>query len=106
LSLRQFWNASLTRGAISLSGNTLRETTPVFEFPRAMPAVTSEQVKHVGDEENYQNRPQSYAGAAAGTPTAMAVVSSTAAKQQYQNNNEYQHCRFSYSSCLISGLLV
>jgi hypothetical protein len=52
-------------------------------------------VKQVSDEENYQNRAQPYARAAAGTPTAMAVVASAAAKKQYQNDYEYQHCRFS-----------
>ena len=30
----------MTRGAISLNGNALREMTPALEFPPAMPAVT------------------------------------------------------------------
>ena len=69
----------------------LRDRTPVFEYRRAVSTITSQKAEHVGDEENHQNRPQSYTGTATNAPTAMAVVSSTAAKKQQQNNNQYQH---------------
>jgi hypothetical protein len=57
-----------------------------------------EQAKHVGDEENQQYCPQSYASPTAGTPAGMAVISSTDAKNQQQNEDEYQHCPFFLSS--------
>jgi hypothetical protein len=45
--------------------------------------LLAEQAKHVGDEENQQYCPQTYAGPATRTPTGMAVVPSTEAKNQY-----------------------
>lgn len=39
-----------------------------------------EHAKHVGDEENDHDRPQSYSSPAAGTPARMAVVSAADAK--------------------------
>ena len=45
--------------------------------------LSAEQAKHVGDEENQQYCPQSYAGPAARTPAGMAVVPSTEAENQY-----------------------
>ena len=57
------------------------------------PPLSAKQAKHVGNEENHQDCPQSYTSPAAGAPAAMAVVSSTNAKDQQQNDDEYQHCR-------------
>jgi hypothetical protein len=54
----------------------------------------AEQTKQVGDEEDHQYRPKSYTCTAAGTPAGMAVVPSTASKNQHQNDDEYEHCRF------------
>jgi hypothetical protein len=53
--------------------------------------LSAEQAKHVGDEENQQYCPQPYAGPAARTPAGMPVVPSTEAKDQYQDDDEYQH---------------
>jgi hypothetical protein len=57
---------------------------------------SAEQAKHVGDEENQQYCPQSYTRPAAGAPAGMAVVPSTQAKNQHQNDDDHQHCRSSF----------
>jgi hypothetical protein len=59
-------------------------------------SFSAEQAEHVGDKENQQYCPQAYPGPATRTPAAIAVVSATAAKNQYQNDNEYQHRRSSF----------
>jgi hypothetical protein len=50
-----------------------------------------EQAKQIGNEEDYQDRPQTHAGPAARAPSAMAVISTSTAQQQQQNNDYDQH---------------
>jgi hypothetical protein len=50
-----------------------------------------EDPQHVRYEENQQYGSQSYARTPTVTPAAMTVVHSTAAKNQNQDDNQYQH---------------
>jgi hypothetical protein len=61
-----------------------------------IPIRLAKQAKHVGDQKNQQYCPQSYTSSAARTPAAVAVVSSTEAEDQYQDDYEYQHYRYPY----------
>lgn len=49
--------------------------------------VLVENPEHVADQKDQQDRPQSNARAATGTPAAMAVIPSTAAQHQQENND-------------------
>lgn len=50
-----------------------------------------EKPEHVGHEKNQQYCAQTDAGASAVTPAAMAIVSATAADNNEDNDQEYQH---------------
>jgi hypothetical protein len=50
-----------------------------------------ENAQQVGDEQNQKDGSQPDARTTSRTPTAVAVVSATAAKNQQQNYNQYQH---------------
>jgi hypothetical protein len=43
--------------------------------------------EEIHDQNNYENGPQSHAGAAADSPTTMAVIAATATKKQDQQND-------------------
>jgi len=69
---------------------------PRHAYSNSSPVIPlAEYAKHVGDEENQQYCPQSYTSPAAGTPAGMAVVPSTGAKNQQQDDDKYQHFRSS-----------
>jgi hypothetical protein len=59
--------------------------------------VSVDNAQHVGDEENQQYGSHPDASAATGAPAVMTVVTSTDAKNQQQNDDEYEHCRYSFS---------
>jgi hypothetical protein len=43
--------------------------------------------KEIDDQENYQNSPQAHTGAAADSPTAVAVIAASATKNKDQQND-------------------
>jgi hypothetical protein len=55
----------------------------------SQPPLSAKPAEQLGEEKDQQDCPQPYANPAAGTPAAMAVVSSAATKNQQQNNDEY-----------------
>ena len=50
-----------------------------------------DQTQQIRHQDNKQHGPEPDTSAAAVTPAAVAVVSASAAQEQYQENNEYQH---------------
>jgi hypothetical protein len=60
------------------------------------PRRLAKPTQQVRNEQNDQDGPQTYPCATSWTPAAMAVISSASCKQQYQNDDEYQHRIFSF----------
>ena len=58
--------------------------------------------QQVNDQKNQQHSSQSYSRTTAITPATMAVVPTTTPEQQDQNDDQYQHSRFSLSDTLIA----
>src|ERR1043166_8629053 len=62
---------------------------PLARIGRVMASLDQpQQMRH---QENDQHGPEPDTSAATVTPAAVAVVSASAAQEQYQENNEYQH---------------
>jgi hypothetical protein len=87
-------NASSKERTTREGGARERELTPAMLLSRSEDGsldfnsslvliLLAEQAEHVGDEENQQYCPQTYAGPSTRTPAGMAVVPSTEAKNQY-----------------------
>jgi hypothetical protein len=53
--------------------------------------------QHVGDQQDEQYGPKTNACSSAGAPARMAVIPEATAKEQYQNDKQYQHFGFSFS---------
>jgi hypothetical protein len=71
-------------------GRLGRENRRTCSGASAVVALT-EKAKHVGYEQDEQYGAQPHARTSAITPTPMAIVSTTAAKNQQQDYNQYQH---------------
>jgi hypothetical protein len=62
------------------------------EFPQSgldssFHALKMQAAQKVYDQENYQNDPKAYTGATADSPTAVAVITASAAKKKDQKND-------------------
>jgi hypothetical protein len=64
-----------------------RGLDPSFHVAKSEGHLKVKATEEVDDQENYQNGPQAYAGAAAHSPTAVAVIAASAAKKKDQQND-------------------
>src|ERR1035441_2511339 len=60
--------------------------------------------KQVSNQNNYQDRPQTYSHSTAGPPSTVPVVTASSSEKQYQDYEYDQHVGVSF--CRLTGFLI